>query len=174
MMRALALFWCVMSGTVAALADTEVPLAQSGNGAYSVRVLLGDTATAELLVDTGSSYVVLTPATFRALRRMADPTAVRVIRGATASGEIVRTTVYRLPSLTIGAACRLDDVEIVVLPGASRNILGLSALTRLGQFSMRFEPPALTFAHCQRQPPLTASVAADTVSAGAGSPDDSP
>ena len=123
-----------------------------------MRVAIGTDASVELLVDTGSSYVVLTPATFRALNRESALVAIRKIRGAMAGGEIVTTTVYRLPSLSIGPNCELDNVEAVVLPGATRGLLGLSALSRLGTFSMRFEPPSLRFNDCGHPAVTTASL----------------
>ncbi|MEO1035877.1 MAG: retropepsin-like aspartic protease [Pseudomonadota bacterium] len=132
-----------------ALAEHRIPLERDGNGAFSVLASVGEGQPTEFLVDTGSSFVVLSPSTFRAAERYGELKTVREIRGAMADGKVVRATLYSIPSLTLGNACQLKDVEAVVLPGATKDIIGLSALMQLGSFAMRFDPPALSFSQCQ-------------------------
>jgi hypothetical protein len=52
--------------------------------------------------------------------------------------------------LGLGAGCTLTNVEAVVLPGASTDILGLSALSRMGGVTMDFVPQRLKFSHCRQ------------------------
>lgn len=151
-----------MTGATGAASDLEsfvLPLQQHGAGAYYAEVALGSTLVTQLLVDTGSSYVVLTPETFRALRKTSTVRRLRKIRAAMAGGRITDAQVYEIPRLAIGPACELQDVEVVVLSGATRNILGLSALRRMGRIGMRFDPPALELSFCP--PPAVAIAAAN-------------
>jgi len=58
--------------------------------------------------------------------------------------------VYVIRSLTIGENCRLRNVEAAVFPGATRQILGLSALKKAAPFTFSFDPPHLTLSNCPR------------------------
>ena len=129
-----------------------VPLQQQGAGAYYARVAFSPDVEASLLVDTGSSYVVLTTSTFNALKQSGPMRRLRKITAAMAGGRPVKAQVYEVPTLVIGESCELQAVEVVVLPGATRNILGLSALRRTGSFSMTFDPPTLLLGDCDSEP----------------------
>ena len=128
--------------------EVAVPMWQQGAGGYYVRGVFGDDVASELLVDTGSSYVVLSRDTFAQLKRNGATTFERTIRGATAAGRVMEAKVYRVSALTLSEGCVLRDVEAVVLPNADRDILGLSALRRLQPFALQFEPAALTVSAC--------------------------
>ena len=139
--------------STSALAETahevSVPMWQQGAGGYYVRGVFGRDVESELLVDTGSSYVVLSRATFTKLKRGGATVFKRTIRGATAAGRVMEAKVYWISELALGDGCVLQDVEAVVLPNADRDILGLSALRRLQPFSLQFEPAALTLSACE-------------------------
>jgi clan AA aspartic protease (TIGR02281 family) len=126
----------------------SVPLSQHGSGGYYVRGVFADGVESELLVDTGSSYVVLTKDTFARLKRSGATTFARTIRGTTAAGRLMEAKVYSISVLALGASCVLRDVEAVVLRNADRDILGLSALRRLQPFSLNFEPAELAASTC--------------------------
>jgi predicted aspartyl protease len=129
-------------------ADVSLPMWQQGSGGYYVRGVFGSGVESELLVDTGSSYVVLSRDTFAKLKRDGATMYERTIRGATASGRVMEAKVYRVSALALGDNCVLRDVEAVALPNADRDILGLSALRRLQPFALQFEPAALTVSAC--------------------------
>jgi predicted aspartyl protease len=120
----------------------------SAGGGYYVRGILGDGIESEMLVDTGSSYVVLSRDTFAQLKREGTAVFERTIHGATAAGRLMEAKVYRVSALTLGNGCVLRDIEAVALPRADRDILGLSALRRMQPFSLQFEPAALTISAC--------------------------
>jgi predicted aspartyl protease len=61
-----------------------------------------------------------------------------------ADGKRQRVPVYRIAELQLGEACMLHEVEVAVLRGASRDILGLSALRRLQPLTLQLDPPVLT------------------------------
>ncbi len=129
----------------------SVPLIQQASGAFYVRGTLGGSVAADFLVDTGSSYVALSKQTFDMLRQSGATTYLRSIRGATANGRVIRAKVYEVSALSIGDDCVLKSVEVVVMPGSDRDILGLSALRRVEPFTVALEPLALRFEAC-RQP----------------------
>ena len=81
----------------------------------------------ELLVDTGSSYVVLSGDTFAKLKRSGATAFERTIRGTTAAGRVMEAKVYSISELALSDACVLRDVEAVVLRNADRDILEFPA-----------------------------------------------
>jgi clan AA aspartic protease (TIGR02281 family) len=145
----------------------SMPLHQQGAGGYYVHGVLGGAVKADMLVDTGSTYVVLSGATFAKLKSQGHPVYQRTIRGATAAGRVLDAKVFLVSELALGDVCVLRDVEVVLLPGAERDILGLSALRRLQSFSLEFDPATLTASACRHSdPPI--SVASADGSAGLG------
>ena len=125
-----------------------IALEQKAVGTYYIHGSLGDGVETDLLVDTGSTYVALTRETFRKVKRRGGVTHLRDIRGSMASGRALNVSIYRVPALAIGDGCVLRDVEVAVVPGANRDILGLSALRQLQPFAMQMEPPRLLFSSC--------------------------
>ena len=157
---------CLISVSLLAtltLAETpeslSVPMWQQGSGGFYVRGIFAGEVASDMLVDTGSSYVVLSRATFAQLKRNPATVFKRSIRGATAAGRVMEAKVYSIPELALGADCVLRDVEAVVLPSADRDILGLSALRRLQPFALQFEPAALTMTACDSADALTVASA---------------
>lgn len=138
--------------------EFSVPLVPQPSGAFYVEGTLGGDVATELLVDTGSSYVALSRKTFAELERRNVTTYLRSIHGATATGRSVRARVYEVSELALGEDCVLESVEVVVLPGSDRDILGLSALRRVQPFTFDLEPLALRFGSCRQ--PLDEAVAA--------------
>jgi clan AA aspartic protease (TIGR02281 family) len=127
----------------------SLPMWQQGSGGFYVRGVFAGGIESELLVDTGSSYVVLSGDTFARLKRSGATAFQRTIRGTTAAGRSMEAKVYSVSELALGATCVLRDIEAVVLRNADRDILGLSALRRLQPFSLNFEPAALTVSECK-------------------------
>lgn len=126
-----------------------VPLREHTSGQLYVEGVLSGSVETEFLVDTGSGYVALSRTTFDTLRRNAPVEHVRDIYGEMANGKLLKVPVYRIGELSIGAACRLTDVEVVVLPSGARDILGVSALKRLEPFALEFSPPQLWVTDCE-------------------------
>ncbi len=126
------------------MSPVSLPMWQQGTGGYYVRGVFSGGIESELLVDTGSSYVVLSESTFSRLKRRGATDFKRSIRGTTAAGRSVEAKVYSISELALGEHCVLHDVEAVVLRNADRDILGLSALRRLQPFSLNFAPATLS------------------------------
>lgn len=118
------------------------------SGNYYVHGSFGPGAETDLLVDTGSGYVALTRSTFSRIKDLPGVTYLREIAGSMANGKTLNVPVYRVASLKVGASCVLTDVEVAVMPGGTRDILGLSALRKAEPFAMQLEPPVLYLSSC--------------------------
>jgi len=133
----------------------ELALQQASSGNFYVGADFGPVHT-DMLLDTGSGYVSLTPATFRRINRSASaqarPAFSRKITGVLANGRATSVPVYRLPQLRLGE-CVLQDVEAVVFPGADRDILGLNALSRLQPLTLDLDGGRMLGGACQGRPP---------------------
>ena len=140
--------------------EHRLPLIEQESGAFYLRGTLGKDIESEMLVDTGSSYVALSKATFDKLRKQERLEVRRTIHGTTANGRMIKVKVFALEGLKLSDDCVLNGVEAVVLPGANRDILGLTALRRLQPFSMTFEPATLSFESCLSNPAKTELLAA--------------
>ncbi len=121
---------------------------QKPSGAFYLRGTLAHAVDTDLLIDTGSSYVVLSGRTFEKLDAAIDAVFKRRISAATANGRVIKTKVYELSTLALGPDCVLRSVEVVVLPGSERDILGLSALKRMQPFTFDIDPMTLRFSGC--------------------------
>ena len=126
----------------------EIELEQHEAGTFYVKARLADIADTPMLIDTGSSYVALTRKTFRSLKSGVETEHLRDIEGEMAAGRRIKVAIYRLARLDLGNGCVLRDVEVAGVPGATRDILGISALSRLQPFAISMNPPKLLFSHC--------------------------
>lgn len=124
----------------------EMQRVESGN--YYVHGIFGTGVETDLLVDTGSGYVALTRTTFARIKDLPGVVYLRDIAGSMANGKRLNVPVYRVASLQIGESCVLTDVEVAVLPGATRDILGLSALRKVEPFALQLDPPVLYLSSC--------------------------
>lgn len=133
----------------AAPLDTSIRLHQTGTSTYYVAVALDDSASDQFLVDTGSSYVAINKATFRQLSADSRRQRIRQLSAVMADGSEAVVPVYRVPRLTLGGRCVLHDVEVAVLPGTTRNILGMNALRKAAPFAISVSPPSLMLSGCR-------------------------
>ena len=102
----------------------------------------------ELMVDTGSGYMTINEETLSVLKAQNAARYVKQLRGVLADGSELTVPVYAISEMRIGDTCALTDVEAAVFPGASRQILGLSALRRAAPFVFSVDPPALLLSRC--------------------------
>jgi hypothetical protein len=143
--------WVLLLFVTAAMAEPfgdSVPMQQRASGNYYVSGTLSGGVRTDFLVDTGSGYVSLSPAVFERLQGAAGATFLRYIMGSLANGQTLRVPVYRLATLELSPECVLRDVEITVMPGSQRNILGLSALRRVSPFALDLQPARLMLSDC--------------------------
>lgn len=125
----------------------SVELASNDVGTLHVNATLGAAVNTRFLLDTGSAYVVLTDATRRRLASEGALTPVRQLRAVMANNATARAQVYRVSALRLASGCVVRDFEAVALPGARKDILGLSALRAVAPFTVHLEPLHLEL-HC--------------------------
>lgn len=124
-------------------ATTSVSLHDTEYGTFHLDGELGHGLHTRFLLDTGSAYVVLSEASTRRLLKQHVLTPLRKMRAVLANHSSVRAQVYRLESLVLGGGCVVRNLEVVAMPGADRDILGLSALTAVAPFTVHLAPSRL-------------------------------
>jgi len=137
---AIASLLLLAGGTAAAGEPHDVNLTANEVGTLHVEARLGKQVGTEFLLDTGSAYVVLTDATRRSLAAEGALTPIRQLRAVMANNSTARAQVYRVSSLRFADGCEVRNFEAVALPGARKNILGLSALRAVAPFTVDVTP----------------------------------
>lgn len=146
----------------------SVPMQQRASGNYYVAGTLNGGVHTDFLVDTGSGYVSLAPAVFERLRAAPGTVFLRDILGSMANGRTLKVPVYRIETLELSPHCVLHDVEVTVMPGSTRNILGLSALRRVAPFALDLEPARLMLSGCDAGVVSSPAIVAGGLGAAAG------
>ena len=127
---------------------TTVPMRDNGASTYYVDGTIEGFGDVELMVDTGSAYMTINEQMLEVLRGKSLATYVKKLSCKLADGTRTVAPVYMIPSVNIGENCQIQDVEVAVLPGTTRTLLGLSALEKAGPFIFSTEPPELVFSRC--------------------------
>jgi predicted aspartyl protease len=142
---------CLLSPT--AKADIQVPiLPHQELGTFYVQVAVAGALPEAYLVDTGAGFMTITDETLNRSRLAGTATYMRELSGQLADGTVLQVPVYRLDEIIVGEHCSLRDVEAAVLPGASRGLLGLSALRKAAPFEFSTTPPSLRLSNCDLAP----------------------
>ena len=128
---------------------TMVPMHDKGASTYYVPVSIKGWGTSDFLVDTGASYMAINQTALDSLKARDQAEYIKHLIGTMADGDQITVPVYRISSVMIGAGCMLTNVEAAVFPGNTRNILGLSALSRAAPFRFSVNPPTLMLSGCQ-------------------------
>lgn len=147
---ALAIFW-IASSICAGESNTHVPMTLKGSKTFYVSGWIAGTEPTEFMVDTGSSYLTINQVTLNKLQTTGQAHYLRDLIGVLANGDEVVMPVYRIPRIILGDSCELSDVEAVVFPGDTRQILGLSVLRKAAPFMFSVDPPELQLSNCRQQ-----------------------
>lgn len=134
---------------------TEVPMTQASGGTLYVSAN-AQGVEADFLLDTGAGMVTLSSQLFDQIRQHTPMTPVRQMAARLANNRYQTIDVYTLDSLVVGQ-CELGPVEVAVMQGSSRNLLGLSALGAAAPFAINLSPPGLTLSHCNSEPLLASA-----------------
>jgi clan AA aspartic protease (TIGR02281 family) len=135
---------------------TAIEIEKRSAGTFYIAGLIEGFGALDMLVDTGSSYLVLTQPMVDELMDAGRATYSRGLEGRMADGSTRVVPLYRIESVRLGASCWVHDVEAAAFPAGSRTILGMNVLSRLAPFTFSAEPAQLGLAHCQG-PPATRS-----------------
>lgn len=131
---------------------TVVELKRRSAGTYYVPSLIEGFGATNLLVDTGSSHLVISQDMLETLKSQNRAEFVRDLRGVMADGSARVVPVYRISSLRLGQACWIHDIEAAVFPKKSRPILGMSTLAQLAPFTLSTDPATLSLSRCLAAP----------------------
>lgn len=142
---ALALF-----GATATAQDTHlVPLHEKGASTFYIAGHIEGYGQTEFMVDTGSGYTTINEHTLGILKAKGKAEYSKQLVGVLADGSEKIVPVYKISRLNLGGKCELSDIEAAIFPGKTRQILGLNALRKTGQFTFSFEPPSLSLEKCK-------------------------
>lgn len=146
---------------------TTIALERQTTGTYYIDSELQGYGTLDMLVDTGSSYLVIDNEVLSELQKQGAATYSHDLEGIMANGSRTTIPLYRLAGIRLGKACWIANVEAAVFPQATRAILGMNVLTRLAPFTFTTDPPALALNQCRDQatPALASRDADDAIAA---------
>lgn len=142
----------------------KISLEKRDTGTFYVPATLRGYGELELLVDTGSSYLVIDEKILKTLKASGDAKFLRELSGTMADGRRHVVPLYRLSGLRLGQSCWIENVEAAVLntgsqAGPSRPILGMNILSRLAPFTFSADPADLLLSQCK------AKISADALAA---------
>ncbi|HHM04925.1 MAG TPA: hypothetical protein ENJ19_04170 [Gammaproteobacteria bacterium] len=143
------LFCAPLRGAPAEVFGVDLPLRESPASTYYIAAYLPDYGELSLMVDTGSTYTVINSAVFAALEKKNAVRHLKNLSGVMADGSKQQVPIYHVRSLRLGERCYLNDIEVAVLPGAGRNILGIKTLKSAAPFSFSLNPPRLQLSACR-------------------------
>ena len=145
------ILWALPALVSASGQALDIPMQVKGSNTFYITGVIPGTAPSSFMVDTGSSYMTINQDTLEALRAIDGVEYRRDIVGVLASGEERRVPIYRIATLLLGSRCLLNDVEVAVFPGKTRQILGLNVLRRTSPFQFSVDPPSLRLNNCSQQ-----------------------
>ena len=175
MVRAFVAVLAVLAGYSPARAEaapetaefTAIEIEKRNAGTFYIAGALDGFGPLDLLVDTGSSYLVITEPMLAQLREAGRASYSRGLEGRMADGSTRVVPVWRVSSLRLGESCWVHDIEAAIFPAGSRTILGMNVLSRLAPFTFSAEPARLGLAHCQGPQSVPATLEAAAPAAGA-------
>lgn len=140
---------------LAVQAATPLPLLAVGlekraAGTFYVSGAIQGYGELAMLVDTGSSLLVINQEILDTLLMQGLAVYSHDLGGAMADGSQRMVPIYRVQSVSVGKECWVHDVEAAVLPSKSRVILGMNVLAQLSPFTFSAEPPQLLLTQCGR------------------------
>ena len=115
---------------------------------FYVNSLIEGAGTTSLLVDTGAGYSTITEDTLEVLQKTGNAVYIKKLEGIMADGSRRIVSVYRISGMRLGESCQVRNIEVAVFPAGSREILGLSALSKVAPFTFSMNPPLLSLSNC--------------------------
>lgn len=128
--------------------EFRIPVALQSSGSYHVSGSLGSNDAVDFLIDTGAGMAVLTEATFKSLPRAVKSKPSKRVAVRLADGRTRAVDVYTVEQLVLGQSCNVGPLDVAVIPGATKNILGMDVLNKAAPFAIYTSPPALALSVC--------------------------
>lgn len=161
----LAWFCLLFFGASTAVADTltagkpvVIALVEKDSDVFYLQARLGNGEPQEFLLDTGSGYLAINRKTLSGLKADGMAEFQRSIRVRLANGVVRPVDVYRIDVLELGEGCVLRNVDAAILPGSTRNIIGMNVLKMVDSFSVSFGDSRLTLNGCDNNAPAVAAL----------------
>ena len=132
-------------------ADPEqqmIPMQTYGASTYYINSEILGAGQYSMLVDTGSAYSVINEETLASLNSKGQAYFVKKLLGKMADGSEKVIPLYRIAAINLGGNCLIKDIHAAILPGKTRQIIGISTLMRAAPFAMSFDPPMLSLNQC--------------------------
>lgn len=126
----------------------SIPIYKYEASTFYIDVSIAGAESEAYLIDTGASYVTISETTLADLLDKQQAKFVKNMGAMLADGSGIDVAVYRVSSLQIGDRCHFRDVEVAVIPGQARSVLGLSALRHAAPFMFSVDPPELKVSNC--------------------------
>lgn len=127
---------------------TTIPMQHKGASTFYVTTEIAGLEAVDFMVDTGSGYATINEETLAILMQNQSASYIKDLEGILADGSRLVVPVYQVKEMNIGGACNLQDIQVAVFPGKTRQILGLSALRQASPFIFSMNPPQLKLSHC--------------------------
>ncbi len=134
---------CLGSGT-----DQPIAMRVSEAGTFYIPIHIKGLEQTDFLVDTGSSHTIINEKSLAILKANGQAKYANQIRGVTADGTVKNVSLYTIQSIDVGHGCVLKNVDVAVFPGESRQVLGLSALSKVSSVLFSMSPPSLQLSNC--------------------------
>jgi len=132
--------------------DTHIAMQNGGAATFYVPGQIPGAGPMDFMVDTGAGYTAINEETLDALLAAGRAHYVKDLVGVLANGSRMIVKVYRVKAINLGGNCWLHDVDAAVFPGKTRQILGLSALSKASPFIFSVDPPKLSLSNCGAAP----------------------
>lgn len=126
----------------------QIEMKNIGFNTFYISSKINGAGETSLLVDTGSGYSIINRNTLAQLLENGDATYLHELEGIMADGSQRIVSVYRISGMTLGNNCYVPNIDVVVFPSGTRQILGLSTLSKVAPFTFSTNPPQLSLSHC--------------------------
>lgn len=136
------------SATSMAEVGSEIELHPVSSGTYTLAIQFAPEIEAEFLLDTGASMVMMNSKLFKAISKNQNTISTGKVAANMASGRVKSIPTYEIPSLVLANGCDVGPLEVAVIRGATRNLIGLNALVKLGRITLDLQDSKLIAADC--------------------------
>ena len=120
----------------------SVAMQRQSTGTFYLNAAFAGSESFSLLVDTGSSFMVIPQDMLDELLARDGAQFDRHIGARMADESVRKVPIYRIKALRLGESCWLHDVESAVFPSGTRPILGCVRLSVWRRSNFLLRPPS--------------------------------